>query len=230
MRMPPELTERAHAIVYGGDWTPPPAKPAATVVLLRDGAEGLQVAVLHKALGFAKGMYVFPGGAVEDSDAELGEPARVAAIRETFEECGVLLSQPPATATDRERDFAELLDELGVAPAFDALHPFAHWITPEVESRRFDTQFFAAALPDGAALAELTAEHSAMDWYSPDDAAQLRMLPPTAAVVAELREFDTVADVLAVQRDPIPLLPHPVADGEGGIRWVLVDYRTGEPL
>jgi 8-oxo-dGTP pyrophosphatase MutT (NUDIX family) len=232
MRLPPELTQRARDVVYGGDWTPPPARPAATIALLRDGPDGLEVTLLQKAAGFASGMYVFPGGALEPADAGLGDPWRVAAVRETFEECGVLLSVPAAPGDawrHREDDFPEVLAELGVAPDVGALHPIAHWVTPEVESRRFDTRFFAAALPEGQQLAAFTGEHHNIGWFAPAATEDLPMLPPTASVLAELRRYRTVAEALAPVRDPVPIMPKPVA-ADGDIAWVLVDARTQEPL
>ncbi len=234
MRMPEHLVQRARDIVYGdGDWTPPPARPASTVVLLRD-AGHLQVALLQRAstLAFAKDMYVFPGGAVDDSDADLGDPWLVAGIRETFEEVGVLLSRPaahPEVWRERERDFGQVLADAGLRPDLDALHPFAHWVTPEVESRRFDTRFYAAAMPAGQALGAFTSEHQNIGWYRPADAGELPMLPPTAAVLAELAQFRTVAEVLAVSRTPVPIMPHPVAR-DAGIGWVLINAQTRQPL
>lgn len=232
MRMPPELAQRARELVYGGQWTPPPTRPAATVVLLRDGAEGLEVTLLQKAAGFARGMYLFPGGALEEADAALGDPWLVAAVRETFEECGVLLTvpAPPADVVrHRERAFGEVLSALGLRPDFAALRPFAHWVTPEVESRRFDTKFFGAALPAGQDLAGFTTEHHNVGWFSPAATEGLPMLPPTAAVLADLRRFDTVEQALAEERHPVPIMPTPVPD-DGDISWVLVDARTGERL
>jgi 8-oxo-dGTP pyrophosphatase MutT (NUDIX family) len=232
MRLPPELVARARDIVQGGQWTPPPARPAATVVLPRDGPAGLEVVLLQKAAGFANGMYVFPGGALEEADARHGDPWRVAAVRETFEECGVLLSLPAAPADAgrlREREFGEVLADLAVVPDLDGLYPFAHWVTPEVESRRFDTRFFAAELPEGQVLAAFTSEHHNVGWFTPAGADGLPMLPPTAAVLAELRGFATVAEALAPRRDPVPIMPKPVAAGDD-IAWVLVDARTQEPL
>ena len=235
MRMPPELLERARAMVYGGQWSAPEPRPAATLILLRDGPEGVEVALLQRSahLGFARGMYVFPGGALDAADADLGDPWLVAAIRETFEECGVLLAEPDPRGDVqplRERDFAEALTELGARPALTALHPFAHWVTPEVESRRFDTRFYAAELPAGQDLMALTSEHQAIGWYRPQGAASLPMLPPTAAALAEVARFATVAEVLAVPREPVPSMPRPVAAGEDDIEWILVDAVTGEPL
>lgn len=235
IRMPPELLERARALVYGGEWQAPQPRAAATLVLLRDTPGGVEVALLQRSahLGFARGMYVFPGGALDEDDAQHGDPWLVAAIRETFEECGVLLAEPsPPHDLDalRERAFAEVLAELRVRPAVDALHLFAHWVTPEVESRRFDTRFYAAQLPAGQDLRALTGEHQAVGWFRPGDTRGLPMLPPTVAALAEVARHDTVAQVLAVTRQPVPIMPKPIPAGSGDIDWILVNAETGEPL
>ncbi len=234
-RIPAHLHQRAKELVYGGQWTPPPARPAATVVLLRDDPGGLQVALLQRSanLGFAQGMYVFPGGALDEDDAAHGDPWQVAAIRETFEECGVLLAEPepPAdVAALRRHAFADVLAELRVRPAVTRLHFIAHWVTPEVESRRFDTRFYAALLPAGQDLHPVTSEHQAVGWFRPQDTGSLPMLPPTAAALADVGRFATAEQALAAPRHPVPIMPRPVAVGEGEIDWVLVDERTGEPL
>ncbi len=170
--------------------TPAPApKLAATILLVRDGAGGLEVFMVqrHHQIAFATGAMVFPGGKIEvgDSDARLrarcsGADAldadalavRVGAIRETFEECGVLLARPRGSAAlvgaDRLREiearFRERLnsDAAGVIDvalaedlelACDLLVPYAHWVTPEIVPKRFDTHFFlVAAPPDQVAL------------------------------------------------------------------------------
>lgn len=235
IRVPAELLERARALVYGGEWDAPQPRAAATLVLMRDGADGVEVALLQRSahLGFAKGMYVFPGGALDEDDARHGDPWLVAAIRETFEECGVLLAEPAAPRdleALREHAFAEVLRELGVRPAIDALHLFAHWVTPEVESRRFDTRFYAARLPAGQELLALTGEHQAVGWFRPADARGLPMLPPTVAALAEVGRHDTVEQVLAVTRHPVPIMPKPIATGDGEVDWILVNAQTGEPL
>lgn len=235
MKMPAHLQQRARDVVYGGDWEPPPARPASTLVLLRDGAHGLQAALLQRSqsLAFAGGMYVFPGGALDPEDEALGDPWLVAAIRETFEECGVLLCvQNPTTdpASVRDRPFAQALAQLGVRPDFEALAPFAHWVTPEVESRRFDTRFYATVVPPDQDLGALTGEHQAIGWFRPSEALRLPMLPPTAAVLQELSNYATARQALAVTRAPVPIMPRPVATDGGGIAWVLVDARTGQPI
>jgi 8-oxo-dGTP pyrophosphatase MutT (NUDIX family) len=157
------------------------ARPAATIMLLRDGPSGIEVfmVVRHHAIDFASGALVFPGGRVEEADHELagncpqmeGVDAeamafRVAAIRETFEECGVLLARPlgsdaliDAATLSRLEDqhraalnagsigFDAVLGSEGLVPAPDLLVHFAHWITPSNQPKRYDTHFFLAEAP-----------------------------------------------------------------------------------
>ena len=153
------------------------ARPASTVLLIRDGEQGLEVfmVVRNRAIDFAGGALVFPGGRVEPDDVAIaGGPGdevsldafRVAGIRETFEECGVLLARPPGCpvmigaetllrAEDKhraamnrgERTLSELLAAEQLQPAVDAMLHFAHWVTPKGRAKRFDTQFFLAAAP-----------------------------------------------------------------------------------
>jgi 8-oxo-dGTP pyrophosphatase MutT (NUDIX family) len=160
------------------------ARPAATVLLLRQGADGIEVfmVVRHEAIAFASGALVFPGGRVDDHDHGLaadpelcpnpdGLPVaemafHVAAIRETFEECGVLLARPRGTDTlvgpealrtveaeHRARlaaghdRFDTVLTRHGLVLATDLLVPFAHWITPAHQPKRYDTRFFVAEAP-----------------------------------------------------------------------------------
>ncbi|MDQ1708941.1 MAG: hypothetical protein QOG49_326, partial [Frankiaceae bacterium] len=197
------------------------------------------------------GMYVFPGGSVDvrDGAADLpwtGPPADVwtaalsadeplaralvcAAVRETFEECGILLAgndgeavaDEPGWAADRaalqagEVSLHEVLVRRGARLRADLLKPWAHWITPEFEPRRFDTRFFVAALPPGQAPTHFTGESDRGEWVRPVDALerhaqeQIAMLLPTAFTLAELAEFGSVADVLdaAAQREIQRVLP-----------------------
>jgi len=186
------MADRAREVAAAGL---PPAVPrdAATVILVRPGAGagGVEVFLLRRteALEFAPGACVFPGGSVDERDAdpaiadtgwagpapaELGHLLGIsagraralvcAAVRETFEESGVLLAGPaPAELVadsvvpveDRQRlldgslSLGELLSRHGLALRADLLTPWARWITPEISPRRFDTWFFAAALPPG---------------------------------------------------------------------------------
>ena len=242
---PAELVDRARALAAG---TLVAAEPrhASTVVLLRDTPTGLEVHLQRRvaSMAFAAGAYVFPGGRVDDADAAVevdlppgwarvltGEPpdeplARtlvVAAVRETFEEVGVLLTDDPLPAdraAARRQDFASL----GVRPATRLLAPWARWVTPAFEPRRYDTRFFAAALPEGQTAAgdDAGGEADRAVWMAPAEAlarhrdGELVMLPPTVFTLAELTEYADAAAVLAaaVERDCKPVLPRLLVEGD----------------
>jgi 8-oxo-dGTP pyrophosphatase MutT (NUDIX family) len=207
-------------------------RDAATVVLLRDGTEGVETWLLTRVdqMAFAAGMTVFPGGRVDPADADLpvsgtagaAVAARFgcdeglarallgAAVRETFEETGVLLTTPAAALPDAVADveagrvgFGELLREHGLTVDAEALRPWARWVTPAGEVRRYDTRFFVGALPDGAEAQDLTSESSAASWVGVGAAleqvqrGERIMLPPTLATLASLVAFPTVAEALA---------------------------------
>jgi 8-oxo-dGTP pyrophosphatase MutT (NUDIX family) len=255
-RLPPELHERARAVA-AGDVPVVEPRHAATVVLLRDGAAGVEAYLLRRlgSMAFAGGMYVFPGGSVDprDGDAEIawtGPPAEdwaaplsasvplarglvAAAVRETFEESGVLLASPvtddpehwareQAALLDRTASMAEVLARNGLTLRADLLRPWAHWVTPELEPKRFDTRFFVAALPDGQEPVHFRGESDHSEWATPRAAVErhargeLGMLPPTVFTLAELGAYDTVADVLAAAtaRDVRRVLPRIVVDGD----------------
>ena len=210
---------------------------ASTVILLRDGAGGLEVYLLRRvaAMTFAGGMTVFPGGKVDPSDHvgpadpipagwpavlsadEAGTRALVrAAIRETYEETGVLLGGTPSE-TDRqalERHERSLADVLPGLPA-DLLRPWAHWITPVGEPRRYDTRFFLAALPAGQHTRDVTGEAEVAEWVAPAEALREHaagarpMLPPTVVTLRELTGFESVAAAwaAAAERRIEPILP-----------------------
>ena len=236
-----------------------PIRDASTVVLLRDGDSGLEVWMLTRvtAMVFAGGFTVFPGGRVDDADAELpfvtdaealtarrygcdATMARMlvgAAIRETFEETGVLLSTPPADLAAARGDveagrvsFGELLRTNLLKLDADALRPWSRWVTPRGEARRYDTRFFVGGLPAEALAADVTTESSHADWFGIHEALDIgqrgerRMLPPTLATLASLTEFSTVADVLAAseQRNLDPIRPT-VSEGPDGYRAELPD-------
>jgi 8-oxo-dGTP pyrophosphatase MutT (NUDIX family) len=189
---------------------PVPARPASTVLLLRDGAQGLEVfmVVRHHQIDFASGALVFPGGRVEAADAVLagGDPHaafRVAAIRETWEECGILLAQP-GTPPPAEGDFAAMLAARGLVPDAGGLAHFAHWITPIPVPKRFDTHFFLAAAPGGQVA--LHDGHEAVDsvWIRPLDAlaaaeaGSRKVVFPTRMNLQKLARHDSVADAFAM--------------------------------
>src|SRR3712207_3425064 len=189
-------------------------RPAATVLLLRDGEAGLEVHLLRRTKGmpFAGGMTAYPGGGVDarDGDTEIGwtgpPPAQwatafgcdertarelvCAAVRETFEEAGVLLAGPDAGSVvpdvsgeeweeqrqallSRELSLAGLLADRRLVLRSDLLRPFAHWITPPVEPRRYDTKFFAAALPVGQEARHVSGEADEASWLTPAAALEI---------------------------------------------------------
>ena len=201
-----------------------PIRPAATVMLLRDTDAGLEVFMLRRttAAVFAAGMYVFPGGKVDPADGDGDEAFVVAAIRECYEECGVLLAVDaagnmvddghPALAHrgavyDGTADMRELAREHGLRLDTDALIWMSHWITPKGETaRRFDTRFFAAASPVGQSSYHDDNETVASMWVRPADAVasfergELQLMPPTITNLRFLQEHHDVATAMAASR------------------------------
>jgi len=223
-----------------------PARPASTVMLLRDVDDGLEVFMLRrtKAAVFAGGMYVFPGGRVEAADGEEGsdDAYKVAAIRECFEEAGVLLAIDetgsmisdghPALSDrqavyDGEVDLRKLCAQHNLVPAVDHLVWFAHWITPVGESpRRFDTRFFVVAAPESQTSAHDDNETIASEWVRPEvglrrhAAGDLGMMPPTVKSLEFLAQHSRSASALAAARRvgrPEPVQPRLRKDATGKI-------------
>lgn len=232
-----------------------PARLAATVVLLRDdpGSGAPQVFLQRRVHGmaFAGDMTVFPGGGVAPGDrpgslawrgpepawwaGRFGYPAAdaaavvVAAVRETFEECGVLLAGP-GTVDGRARDdlvarlrtLPDVLAAAGLALRADLLAPWARWVTPEAEPRRYDTAFLVARLPDGQEADARTTEAVEATWWSPADAlagadrGALRLLPPTRHTLEDLAAHPSTAAVLAAARDRAVRTYRPVLAHDGG--------------
>ncbi len=273
VRLPGALGETARAVLLGSQ---PPAVPkdAATVMLLRPAPAGLEVYMLRRqpSMTFAAGAYVFPGGSVDARDADeklawagpaAGEWGRIfaapaalaralvcAAVRETFEESGVLLAGESAesvvadtTSADWEADrkalldrsvsLAELLARRGLVLRSDLLRPWARWITPVVEPRRFDTRFFAAALPAGQRTRDVGGEASEVAWVRPADAlaasrrGEIRLFPPTAVSLSELAECGDVKSALTGPRQVAPIIPE-VHEREGAV-WLTVPGLTEYP-
>jgi 8-oxo-dGTP pyrophosphatase MutT (NUDIX family) len=234
--------------------SPVPIRQAATVLLLRDGAHGLEVYLLRRTKGmpFAGGMTAYPGGGVDPRDGDTdvawvgpaaGEWATAwgceertarelvcAAVRETFEEAGVLLAGPadgagvvPDVSGDdweaqrqallaRELSMAELLAGRGLALRADLLRPYAHWITPPGELRRYDTKFFTALMPVGQEARDVSGEADEAIWTTPsaalaEYAAGARpMLPPTVHTLGQLEPFADAGSAMAGS-PPAPLEP-----------------------
>jgi 8-oxo-dGTP pyrophosphatase MutT (NUDIX family) len=185
MEPPPEMVALAEARRVGD----PAATPAlsASVILVRDAAAGIETYLLHRhgRMPFAASMVVFPGGRVDPVDQTVGsDPLRECAVRETAEETGVQLSE-------------------------DDLVPWAHWITPEPEPRRYDTHFFLAVMPEDQAAQDISGETDRAAWDSPSaalaaaDRGEIALMPPTRSILLELAEAHGVAELLAVGSDRV---------------------------
>lgn len=273
--MPPSWPDRIRALAAGA-YEPPVPRRAATVVLLRDAGPGMEAYLLRRraSMAFAAGMYAYPGGAVDPRDADLhvdwagpppGEWARrlgtdpaaaqavvCAAVRETFEESGVLLAGPDAGSVvadtsgeewraaraaleAHETSFAAFLRERGLVLRSDLLGAWARWITPEFEERRYDTWFFVAVLPGGQHAADATGEADRVVWTAPAAAVagfeegRLGMLPPTVTVLRELAPLGTPAAALAASRDRRldPVMAETAVDGDRvTVRWPGHEHLT----
>lgn len=222
-------------------------RDAATVILLRDGDAGIETYLLRRAttMAFAPRMHVYPGGRVDEQDhaadialtVDQGELERLAArastdvpgllalyncaVREVAEETGVVLASARLGAT--------LRIDPSVLPIMD------HWVTPEVEKKRYDVRFFVARVPNDQTVALTTTEADGAFWVSPQDAlaqfaaGELAMLPPTQATLQYLTGFATIDDALAAAsaREVVPLLPRRLVGDDGVAHWALVNDRTG---
>jgi 8-oxo-dGTP pyrophosphatase MutT (NUDIX family) len=256
------------ADIASGQAVPPEPRDAATVVMLRQEPDGLEVLMLLRpaAMKFAPGAYVFPGGSVDAADfaadigwhgpgpeefgARLGAPPQLAralvcaAVRETFEESGVLLAglpdgtlaAPSGESWEADRmalaggtlTLGQLLARRGLVIRADLLVPWARWITPEAEPRRFDARFFAAALPAGQLATGHLAEADETVWLRPADAIDaaragtISILPPTAVTLNDISRCESLADVLGRRRVIEPVLPRVVVE-EGEPRLLIPD-------
>ena len=265
VRLPDHLVE--HALAFA-DGSKQPAEPkhASTVVLLRSGdgsAGSLEVYLLrrHVDMAFAAGMCVFPGGGVDprDFDHQIGwvgpsasewaslmgveeSLARAlvcAAVRETFEESGVLLAGPTSesvvddtTGADWEADrralearevsFTEFLDRRGLKLRTDLLRLWGSWVTPVFEPRRYMTWFFVAELPPGQETRDVSTESVEVTWLSVRDAItaaneqEMLVLPPQYCTFLELFDCTTPAAVLdaATRRDLTTVEPAGIVEGD----------------
>ncbi|MER6911170.1 NUDIX hydrolase [Streptomyces sp. NPDC000594] len=251
---------RAHA---RGELIPVPPRRAATVMLLRDTAAGHPVVHMLRrraSMAFAGGMYAYPGGGVDARDARpvrwagpsladwagrLGvdegsaQAIVCAAVRETFEEAGVLLAGlTPDTViadttgeeweddrralVDRELAFADFLDRRGLVLRSDLLGAWARWITPEFEAHRYDTWFFVAALPEGQRTRDVSTEADRTVWITPAEAiagydrGELLMMPPTVSTLRAITPYTRASQALdaAGDRDLTPVLATARMEGD----------------
>jgi 8-oxo-dGTP pyrophosphatase MutT (NUDIX family) len=268
------LGEAAAAILSGAR-VPAEPRDAATVMLLREAADGLEVYMLRRqaSMAFAAGAYVFPGGSVDARDADeevawtgpdaaewgrifdappaLARALVCAAVRETFEESGVLLAGESADSVvadtsgddfeadrqallDRSISLAELLGRRNLVLRADLLRPWSRWITPVIEPRRYDTRFFAAALPAGQRTRDVGGEASEVAWVAPQQAlkagerGEIRLFPPTAVTLSELAACGDLTTVLTGPRQVVPLIPE-VQLREGAV-WLTVPGLSEFPI
>lgn len=257
------LPDRLRATFADAPQEPVVARDAATIVVVRDGDEGIEAYLMRRqtTMAFAAGMYVFPGGGVAPSDIErdipwfgpepdhwaelfscdvaLAKGLVVAAIRETFEETGILLAGPDGdtVVSDTSGDdmaaarlaldageiaFADFLTERGLVLRADLLGAWAHWITPEFQPKRFDTRFFVAALPAGQRVGTMSRESDHASWaplsrvLAAVDAGEAAMMPPTITTCREVSAHAAATIVAASADRPITtVLPRVVmVDGE----------------
>ena len=239
-----------------------PPRPAATVIMLRDGVGGLEVFLIkrHGLSDVLGGAYVFPGGKVDrldaelDLDAHLDQPLHelhtalnepdidaltaaglyVAAVREAFEESGILFAQGAthahaARATQLLREgqaFAAVLAQMQLRLQTRSLAPWSRWITPtqpSLTSKRFDTRFFVAAAPTGQIARHDNHEATDSVWLGPRAALEqyrdghIMLAPPQIMTLAHLTRYRQVQDVLLEARSRMPpvIQPEPF-EHEGG--------------
>lgn len=257
-------------------------RPAATIILARDSAHGIEVFMMKRttAVTFAKGMHVFPGGGVDASDhaadmhalcvgvddvhasAELGIENGglaywIAAIRECFEEAGLLIGYRsdqallPLDATDAQQlaalrlelaennlSFAQLLSREQLRAATDQLIYFSHWITTPGRPRRYDTRFFIAPAPAEQIAMHDNSETVAHLWVRPGEAlelfkrGELDLMFPTIKTLESLMQFGRVEDLLAHARNKPHIhatTPHVSTARDGSIRMLVQsDYAYAE--
>lgn len=233
-----------------------PAAPSATILMLRDGPTGLEtfMVVRHHQIDFASGALVFPGGKVDEGDYQVrdlcdgvaeADDTQVAmmagAIREAFEECGILLAREKGSdalisgeklkTLERYRDplnhgkvgLRDFLETGQLRLACDKLQHFAHWITPEMLPKRFDTHFYLALAPDDHLAVHDGHESVDSIWISPEDAIKgnadgtYTIIFPTRVNVELLGTSRSVDDAMqdARNRNIVSILPWPEQREDG---------------
>ncbi|MFI5953181.1 NUDIX hydrolase [Cryptosporangium sp. NPDC051539] len=262
---------RDRALLDAWDGRAASPRDAATVVLLRDSDDGVETYLLRRqaSMAFAAGMSVFPGGGVQASDyrpvpwlgpdpvawgarlacgSGLAAALLVAAVREVFEETGVLLAGPDASTVvgpvegapdarlaveSQAIGFDALLAEHGLRLRADLLGPWARWITPEHQPRRFDTRFFVAVLPEGQTVGRLTSEAESGGWVGiaaalrAAEAGELTLMTPTRHTLTDLLGRGNAAAIVAAAADRPLTTVHPRVVEDDGARQVVAPELDG---
>ena len=244
-----------------------PPRDAATVVILRDGAHGLEVFLVkrHGLSDVLGGAYVFPGGKLDAADcapdthrhldqdraqlhAALGEPGTapelagglfVAALRETYEEAGVLFAHGADAHTGAAADFHARVLSGSMRLQTQAVHPWSRWITPRMPSvtnKRFDTRFFIAVLPPGQKAAHDNVEATESAWLRPRAALEqywareIELAPPQIMSLAHLARYSTAAEAMGQARSQLPPLIMPEAFQENDERIICYPGHPRHPV
>ena len=250
------------ALTINSDTVHTPPVPSATVIVVRDGPPGLEVLLVrrHGNSNVLGGVHVFPGGKLDAADREvdpaeldrsphdcaqaLNEPGldtatalglHVAALRETFEESGLLLGQVHQTElaarlrelTAAGNGFAVALRQLGCRVSTASVWPWSRWITPRVPSvtnKRFDTRFFVAGAPHGQVAEHCAFEATEAVWLAPRLAlerywaGEIDLAPPQIMSLCQLSHLHTAAQVMAAAQGRPPALIEPEPFDQDGVR------------
>lgn len=223
------------AINHGSPVTP---RPSATVLLVR-GRRPWELLLMRRPGGadFAPDAHVFPGGTIHADDAEALDPIAAAAIRELFEEVGILLARNGRRfARDAENEqvrtrlaegstFGKALEALGLEAAYDRLVPLTRWVTPARMSRRYDARFFLARLPAGQTVRAQEGEVVDWLWIAPKKALsdpQVNLVYATRSVLESVADASDAAAVFARARRQreVPIVEPRMVETERG--WEVV--------
>ncbi len=242
-------------------------RPAATLLLLRDAPFEVLMVTRHHQIDFAGGAMVFPGGAAQPGDRdpawrdhvggwddldEAQRPLRIAAIREAWEEAGILVAEglegpahcepEPRAAVDAGKvAFLEVVKGLDARLSLDALTVFSHWITPQIGAKRYDTFFFLARAPADQVAACDGREAVDAEWIAPAEALRLaeagerRVIFPTRMNLKLLAEASSVEDAIARARARRLVTVLPAVEEREGRRLLILPPDAGygvveEPL
>lgn len=234
MALPPEIAGHLNL-----DGPPAQPRPSATVLLLREGPPW-ELLLVHRPGGadFAPGAYVFPGGSVHADDQPFDDEIRAAAVRELFEEAGILLARESGgrfardaaceklrRLTEAGTPFDRALHQLGLTPAFDRLVMFARWVTPAQLRRRFDARFYLARMPAGQTVRPQPGEVTDWLWISPSRALAtdaITLVYATRTVLESVGDAPSMPALFARARGlkEIPIVEPRIVETESG--WEII--------